>query len=108
MVRIYLNVRKHITGQSRPTKFTDEILYPEHAEKILDTLHFLLQGVVGHGAALVVVCARDEGPVQNIAHAKIVTEFCHVTKTVYNNYLHERFPNREKNRIVGTLRTKIG
>ena len=53
MVRIYLNVRKHITGQSRPTKFTDEILYPEHAEKILDTLHFLLQGVVGHGAALV-------------------------------------------------------
>ena len=55
MVRIYLNVRKHITGQSRPTKFTDEILYPEHAEKILDTLHFLLQGVVGHGAARVMV-----------------------------------------------------
>ena len=108
MVRIYLNVRKHITGQSRPTKFTDEILYPEHAEKILDTLHFLLQGVVGHGAARVMVGARDEGPVQNIAHAKIVTEFCHVMKTVYNNYLHERFPNREKNRIVGTLRTKIG
>ena len=26
----------------------------------------------------------------------------------YNNYLHERFPDREKNRIVGTLRTKIG
>ena len=55
MVRIYLNAWKHITGQSRPTKFTDEILYPEHAEKILDTLHFLLQGEVGRGAALVMV-----------------------------------------------------
>ena len=108
MVRIYLNAWKHIAGQSRPTKFTDEILYPEHAEKILDTLHFLLQGKVGRGAALVMVCARDEGLVRDIAHAKIVTEFCHVTKTAYNNYLHERFPDREKNRIVGTLRTKIG
>ncbi|MGK4222705.1 hypothetical protein [Parabacteroides distasonis] len=108
MVRIYLNVWKHIAGQSLPTKFTDEILYPEHAGKILDTLHFLLQGEVGRGAALVMVCARDEGLVRDIAHAKIVTEFCHVTKTAYNNYLHERFPDKEKNRIIGTLRTKIG
>lgn len=108
MVRACLNAWKRIAGQSRPSKFTDEILYPEHAEKILDTLHFLLQGEVGRGAALVMVCARDEGLVRDIAHAKIVTEFCHVTKTAYNNYLHERFPDREKNRIVGTLRTKIG
>lgn len=108
MVRIYLNVWKHIAGQSRPTKFTDEILYREHAEKILDMLHFLLQGEVGRGAALVMVCARDEGLVLDIAHAKIVTEFCHVTKTAYDNYLHERFPDKEKNRIIGTLRTKIG
>lgn len=108
MVRIYLNAWKHISGQSLPTKFTDEILYPEHSEKILDTLHFLLQGEVGRGAALVMVCARDEGLVRDIAHAKIVTEFHHVTKTAYNNYLHERFPDKEKNRIVGTLRTKIG
>ena len=72
------------------------------------TLHFLLQGEVGRGAALVMVCARDEGLVRDIAHAKIVTEFRHVTKTAYNNYLHERFPDREKNRIIGTLRTKIG
>lgn len=108
MVRIYLNAWKHITGQSLPTKFTDEILYPEHSEKILTTLHFLLQGEVGRGAALVMVCARDEGLVRDIAHAKIVTEFHHVTKTAYNNYLHERFPGKEKNRIIGTLRTKIG
>ena len=46
--------------------------------------------------------------VRDIAHAKIVTEFCHVTKRSYNNFVHERFPDREKNRIVGTLRTKIG
>ena len=108
MVRACLNAWKHIAGQSRPSKFTYEILYPEHAGKILDTLHFLLQGEVGRGAALVMVCARDEGLVRDIAHAKIVTEFCHVTKTAYNTYLHERFPDREKNRIIGTLRTKIG
>ena len=68
----------------------------------------LLQGEVGRGAALVMVCARDEGPVRDIAHAKIVTEFRHVTKTAYNNYLHERFPDKEKSRIIGTLQTKIG
>ena len=117
MVRIYLNAWKHIAGQSRPTKFTDEILYPEHAEKILDTLHFLLQGKVGRGAALVMVCARDEGLVRDIAHAKIVTEFClqqlparafprqgeepHRRNAPYQDWLHERgrrthcFPARQ-------------
>lgn len=108
MIRAYLNAWKHIAGQSRPTKFTDEILHPEHAEKILDTLHFLLQGEVGRGAALVMVCARDEGLVRDIAHAKVVTEFRHVTKTAYNNYLHERFPDKEKRCIVAALRTRIG
>lgn len=77
--------------QQRPSTFTDEILYPEHSEKILDTLHFLLNGEVGRGAALVMVCARDEGLVRNIAHAKISTEFKHVSKplitTIFMNGL---------------------
>ena len=94
--------------QQRPSTFTDEILYPEHSEKILDTLHFLLNGEVGRGAALVMVCARDEGLVRNIAHAQISTEFKHVSKTAYNNYLHERFTDKEKNRIISALRTRIG
>ena len=82
--------------------------FPEHSEKILDTLHFLLNGEVGRGAALAMICARDEGLVRNIAHAKISTEFKHVSKTAYNNYLHERFTDKEKNRIISTLRTRIG
>lgn len=108
IVRTFLNGWRQMVGTPCPTKFTDEVLYPEHAGTILDTLHFLLQGEVGRGAALVMVCARDEGLVRDIAHAKIVTEFRHVTKTAYNNYLHERFPDKEKKRIIGTLRTKIG
>lgn len=108
MVRTFLNGWRQIISTPRPTKFTDEILYTEHAEKILDTLHFLLQGEVGRGAALVMVCARNEGLVRDIAYAKIRTEFRHVTKTAYNNYLHERFTDKEKNRTIGTLRTKIG
>lgn len=108
MVRTFLNVWRQMADAPCPTKFTDEILYPEHAEKILDTLHFLIQGEVGRGAALVMVCARDEGLVRDIAHAKVVTEFRHVTKTAYNNYLHERFPDKEKKCIIVALRTRIG
>lgn len=108
MVLTFMNIWKHVVYQQRPSTFTDEILYPEHSEKILDTLHFLLNGEVGRGAALVMVCARDEGLVRNIAHAKISTEFKHVSKTAYNNYLHERFTDKEKNRIISALRTRIG
>ena len=108
MVLTFMNIWKHVVYQQRPSTFTDEILYPEHSEKILDTLHFLLNGEVGRGAALVMVCARDEGLVRNIAHAKISTEFKHVSKNAYNNYLHERFTDKEKNRIISALRTRIG
>lgn len=107
-LRVCLNAWKQIVSQQQPSKFTDEILYPEHADAILDTLHFLLQGEVGRGAALVMVCARDEGLVRSIAHAKVVTEFRHVTKTAYNNYIYERFTDSERKRVIGTLRTRIG
>ena len=105
---LFLNMFNYIVCQNRPTRFADEILYPEKTEKIIETLHFLLQGEVGRGAALVMVCARDEGLIKNIAHATVVTEFKHVSKTAYNNYVHERFTEKEKKHIIGTLRTKIG
>ena len=104
----FLNMFNYIVCQNRPTRFADEILYPEKSEKIIETLHFLLQGEVGRGAALVMVCARDEGLIRSIAHATVVTEFKHVSKTAYNNYVHERFTEKEKKHIIGALRTKIG
>lgn len=107
-VLTFMNALRYALCQNRPTRFADEILYPEYADRILDTLCFLLNGEVGRGAALVMVCARDEGLVRNIAHAIVSTEFKHISKTAYNNYLHERFTDREKNRTIGTLRTKIG
>lgn len=107
-VLTFMNALRYALCQNRPTRFADEILYPEYADRILDTLRFLLNGEVGRGAALVMVCARDEGLVRNIAHAIVSTEFKHISKTAYNNYLHERFTDREKNRTIGTLRTKIG
>ena len=103
-----MNVWRYAVCQNRPTRFSDEILYPEYADRILDTLRFLLDGEVGRGAALVMVCARDEGLVRNIAHAIVSTEFRHISKTAYNNYLHERFTDKEKNRTIATLHTKIG
>lgn len=107
-VLTFMNALRYALCQNRPTRFADEILYPEYSGRILDTLRFLLNGEVGRGAALVMVCARDEGLVRNIAHAIVSTEFKHISKTAYNNYLHERFTDREKSRTIGTLRTKIG
>lgn len=43
------------------------------------------------------------GLLRNIAHAIVITEFGHISKTAYNNYLHERFTDKEKNRTIGTL-----
>lgn len=108
MVLAFMNVWRYAVSQDRPKRFVDEILYPEYADRILDTLRFLLNGEVGRGAALVMTCARDEGLVRNIAHAIVCTEFKHISKTAYNNYLHERFTDKEKKRTIGTLRTKIG
>lgn len=108
MMLTFLNIWKHVVFQQRPSNFINELLYPEHSEKIIDTLRFLLDGEVGRGAALVMVCAREEGLIKNIAHAKISTEFKHISKTAYNNYLHERFSEKEKSHIISALRTRIG
>ena len=108
IILTFMNALRCYSSEDRPTRFADEILYPEYADRILDALRFLLDGEVGRGAALVMVCARDEGLVRDIAHAIVSTEFRHISKTAYNNYLHERFTDKEKNRTIGTLRTKIG
>ncbi len=44
MVRIYLNAWKHIAGQSRPTKFTDEILYRNMRRKFSTRCIFFASG----------------------------------------------------------------
>lgn len=108
IILMFMNVWRYTVCHKKPTRFMDEILYPEYADRIIDTLNFMLDGEVGRGAALVMVCARDEGLVRNIAHAIVSTEFRHISKTAYNNYLHEWFTDKEKNRTISTLRTKIG
>lgn len=100
IVLTFMNVWRYAVRQDRPTRFVDEILHPEYADRILNTLRFLLDGEVGRGAALVMVCARDEGLVRNLAYAIVSTEFRHISKTAYNNYLHERFTDKEKNRTI--------
>ncbi len=81
MILTFINMWRYAVCQNKPTRFSDEILYPEYADRILDTLRFLLQDEVGKGAALVMTCARDEGLVRNIAHAVVSTEFKHISKT---------------------------
>lgn len=107
MVLQFLNIWDLICLQEKPSTFLDEIVYPDHADEILGVLHEELKHEVGRGAALIMVCAREEGLVRDIAHAKVVTEFPHISKSGYNSYLHENFKEKEKTRIISTLRTKI-
>lgn len=108
MVLQFLNIWDFVCQQEKPSAFLKEIAYPDHADEILGVLHEELRHEVGRGAALIMVCAREEGLVRDIAHAKVVTEFPHISKSGYNNYLHESFKDKEKNRIISILRTKIG
>ena len=104
----FLNIWDNFSRNERPSRFVNVIVYPEKTDIILSTLHQLMQDEVGRGAALVMTCARDEGLIRDIRHSIISTEFPHVQKTAYNNYVHEAFPSREKQVIVSALRTKIG
>lgn len=47
IVLTLMNAWRFAVCQDRPTRFSDEILYPEYADRILDTLRFLLNGEVG-------------------------------------------------------------
>ena len=104
----FLNIWDNFSRNERPSRFVNVIVYPEKTDIILSTLHQLMQDEVGRGAALVMTCARDEGLIRDIRHSIISTEFPHVQKTAYNNYVHEAFTSREKQVIVSALRTKIG
>lgn len=104
----FLNIWDFISHKERPSRFATEIIYPEKSEQILSVLHQLLQDEVGKGAALVLRCARDEGLIRDIRHSVICTEFPHVQKTAYNNYMYFKFTDKEIGHIVKALRTKIG
>lgn len=104
----FLNLWDFFCHNERPSRFVNEIIYPDKSEQILSTLHLLLQDEVGKGAALVLRCARDEGLIRDIRHSIVCTEFPHVQKTAYNNYMYFSFTDKEINRIKSALRTKIG
>ena len=107
-VLMFLNIWDHLCRHERPSRFVREIIYPEKTEIILSTLRLLLQDEVGKGAALVLRCARDEGLVRDIRHSVVCTEFSHIQKTAYNNYMYYDFTEKEQDRIKHALRTKIG
>lgn len=104
----FINIWDFMCQHERPSRFVSEIIYPEKSEQILSALHQLLQDEVGKGAALVLRCARDEELIRDIRHSVICTEFPHVQKTAFNNYMYFAFTEKEENRIKHTLRTKIG
>ena len=107
-VGMFMNIFDYVVIQKGPSSFIDEILYPEYAERILNVLHFLIEGERGKGAAIVMACAQEEGLVKDIAYNKVAAEFPSVTKNAYNNYKGNRIEKATRDNIVKTLRSKIG
>lgn len=108
LMSAFINLWDFMCQYERPSRFASEIIYPEKSELILSTLHQLLQDEVGKGAALVLRCTKDEGLIRDIRHSVVCTEFPHVQKTAYNNYMYFKFTEKEEERIKHALRTKIG
>lgn len=107
-IDIFINTLDYAFHHRAPTRFSSTIPFPEHAEDILRTLHFLLDSVNGKDAALILQCAREEGLSRDISHAIIVTEFPKIQKAAYNKYWKVIFTKEEKQPILTTLRTRIG
>ena len=73
--------------ESRPTSFLKVILFPERAKEIIDTLHFMIDGEVGKGAATVMFVARDEGLISTCKFDNIKDEFTSIHQKAYNKEL---------------------
>ena len=73
--------------ESRPSSFLKVVLFPERAKEIIDTLHFMIDGEVGKGAATVMFVARDEGLISSCKYENIKDEFLSIHQKAYNKEL---------------------
>lgn len=111
MVIAFLKMWEQFWSEQRPTPFVDKILYPEKAEEILETLHFMIDGEIGKGAAIVMFVAREEGLISSCKYNDIKEEFPSIHKQAYNKELSQlEIGGREnfKQPIRVALRSRIG
>ena len=107
----FIRLLDQFVPKDRPTPFLNVIQFPEKAEEILDTLHFMTNGYVGKDAALVMVVAQEEGLIRSCKYDDIKEEFTSIHQKAYNkdlSSLHDKTYEDLKIPIRTSLRTRIG
>ena len=87
IVLAFLKMWRQMNKESRPSSFLKVVQFPERAKEIIDTLHFMIDGEVGKGAATVMFVARDEGLLSSCKYENIKDEFPSIHQKAYNKEL---------------------
>ena len=77
----------------------------------MDTLHFMTNGEIGKGAALVMLVACEEGLIKSCRYEDIKEEFPSISQKAYNKelpLLRDKTQEDLKVPIRTSLRTRIG
>ncbi len=113
IVLAFLKMWRQFNSESRPSSFLQIILFPERSQEIIDTLHFLTDGEVGKGAALVMMVAQEEGLIKSCRYEDVKDEFPTFHQKAYNKELNTMLIGGStydalKEPIRISLRTRIG
>ena len=78
----FIRLLDQFVPKDKPTSFLNVIQFPEKAKEIMDTLHFMTNGEIGKGAALVMLVACEEGLIKSCRYEDIKEEL-HTTKNFH-------------------------
>ena len=107
----FIRLLDQFVPKDKPTSFLNVIQFPEKAKEIMDTLHFMTNGEIGKGAALVMLVACEEGLIKSCRYEDIKEEFPSISQKAYNKelpLLRDRTQEDLKIPIRASLRTRIG
>ena len=107
----FIRLLDQFVPKDKPTSFLNVIQFPEKAKEIMDTLHFMTNGEIGKGAALVMLVACEEGLIKSCRYEDIKEEFPSVSQKAYNKelpLLRDKTQEDLKIPIRASLRTRIG
>lgn len=107
----FIRLYDQYVPKDKATSFLKIIQFPEKASEIIDTLHFMIDGEIGKGAALVMLVAFEEGLIKSCAYNDIKEEFPSISKNAYNKelpLLRDKTQEFLKVPIQTQLRTRIG
>ncbi len=111
LVLAFIRMYDEYCKEKVSTHFLKLILFPEKAKEIIDTLHFLINGEVGKGAATVMWVTYEEGLISSCKYDDIKDEFTSISQKAYNKEIllfRNKTHDEIKEPIRTQLRTRIG